>query len=1104
MSFPSRRWFAGFVLCCSTLALAAEPYSPTVAPASNEAERAIKNFKVPDGMSLTVVAAEPLLAQPVAFGFDEQGRVYVAETFRLNRGVEDNRGHMNWLTDDLAAQTVEDRRKYFQKFLGDKIENYTREHDRVRQLVDDNGDGVYDRSTVFADGFNDLVDGIGSGVLAVNGSVYYTCIPHLWLLKDRDGDGVAEIKQSLHSGYGVRTAFVGHDMHGLTLGPDGKLYYSIGDRGFHVETPTGVLHHPDQGAVFRCNLDGSELEIVNTGLRNPQELAFDEFGNLFTGDNNSDGGDRARWVYLIEGSDTGWRMYYQYLPDRGPWNREKLWHPQHAGQPAYLVPPIANFADGPSGLVHYPGVGLPERYRGHFFLADFRGSPVNSGIRSFGLAPKGASFEMTDTHEFVWSILATDVDFGYDGRMYLSDWVDGWGQNGKGRLYRLDTDGAKSDPQIARGQEAFRKGFDKLATPELMELLTHPDYRVRQRAQFQLADRNAAAELLTRAKSAGDVRHRLHGVWGLGQIGRRQPNALRDLWPLLSDNELEIRANTARVLGDLKFAPARESLVALLADQNARVRSLAAIAVGKLGVTAARPALEQLLTDAGDADPTLRHAAVMGLVGISTPEQLAEYQRHPQPAVRMGAVVALRRTQSPLVERFLSDAEPLIALEAARTIHDLPLTAAYPAVAALLSQMNLPDELLRRAVNAHFRLGEVANVQAVARFAANPKVNETLRLDAVGALHVWNDPPVLDRYLGDYRPLQRPPVTMPDRLLPALPNLFAGSPALREAAAKLAAKYEIGAAGEFLATMAVATDRAASERVAALNALSALKDDRLPKLIDAALSDQEPAVRSAAFTLLAKTNPDAVLARVPELRTKGTLIEQQAAVDVLARLSTPAAEAALTDWLAALNGDGVPKGLWLELLEAAESHKSDAHQAAIARFRTAIADSTPSAGYRECLEGGDADRGRELFFSRSDLSCRRCHKIQGDGGDVGPNLSALALQKPREYLLEAVVDPNRAIAKGFETAVLQTEDGKVHVGIIKQETADRITLQAPDGAVVNVDPKTVEERAVGKSGMPEDLVKKLTRRELRDLVEFLASCRREDESVNHGTTKSGR
>src|SRR6185436_15672254 len=130
----------------------------------------------------------------------------------------------------------------------------------------------------------------------------------------------------------------------LRFGPDGKVYFSIGDRGLNVVTSEGRrVAAPECGSVLRCNSDGSDLELFATGLRNPQELAFDEWGNLFTGDNNSDGGDEARWVYLVEGSDSGWRIGWQFITSpvlRGAWNAEKMWHPQNEQQPAFIVPPV--------------------------------------------------------------------------------------------------------------------------------------------------------------------------------------------------------------------------------------------------------------------------------------------------------------------------------------------------------------------------------------------------------------------------------------------------------------------------------------------------------------------------------------------------------------------------------------------------------------------------------------------------------------------------------------------------------------------------------------------------------------------------------------------
>ena len=280
-----------------------ELYKPNVASASPEPSRAIRSIRLAPGLKVELFAAEPLLANPVAFCVDERGRFYVAETFRLHAGVTDNRKHMNWLDADMASRTVADRVAMYRKFLSpEDFQAYQVEHERVRRVVDLDGDGKADSSTVFADGFKDAADGIGAGLLARKGEVLFTCIPDLWRLRDTNDDGKAEVKESLSTGYGVHVAFLGHDLHGLRMGPDGRLYFSVGDRGLNVTNKEGKrLFAPDTGSVLRCEPDGSDLEIFATGLRNPQELAFDDHGNLFTADNNSDGGDKARWVHLVEG-----------------------------------------------------------------------------------------------------------------------------------------------------------------------------------------------------------------------------------------------------------------------------------------------------------------------------------------------------------------------------------------------------------------------------------------------------------------------------------------------------------------------------------------------------------------------------------------------------------------------------------------------------------------------------------------------------------------------------------------------------------------------------------------------------------------------------------
>ncbi|MEY2427934.1 MAG: quinoprotein glucose dehydrogenase [Verrucomicrobiota bacterium] len=285
-----------------------------VAPASNEGELAIKAFQVAPDLKVSLWAAEPMLANPVAFNFDEKGRLFVCETFRLGHGVDDIREIMPWLNEELASRTVDDRLAEMKRHLGDRFSTYSEASERVGLLEDRAGHGRADHATIFAEGFNSPLDGIGAGVLAHKGSVWYANIPNFWLLRDTNGGGVADFRKSLHYGFGVRVGFLGHDLHGVHFGPDGKIYFSNGDRGSNIKLAGGrMAGDPETGCVFRCNPDGSDLEVFAFGLRNPQDLVFDQYGNLFTGDNNSDSGDEARWVYVVEGADNGWRVGYQFM-----------------------------------------------------------------------------------------------------------------------------------------------------------------------------------------------------------------------------------------------------------------------------------------------------------------------------------------------------------------------------------------------------------------------------------------------------------------------------------------------------------------------------------------------------------------------------------------------------------------------------------------------------------------------------------------------------------------------------------------------------------------------------------------------------------------------
>ena len=147
-------------------------------------------------------------------------------------------------------------------------------------------------------------------MLPWNDSVWVTGYPELKRFADTDRDGIADTQRTEFRGFGVHAAFDGHDLHGLIIGPDGKLYFTCGDNGFSVTNREGrILRHPNTGGVLRMNPDGSNLEVYATGLRNPQEIAFDDDGNCFAVDNDGDlREERERFVHIAEGSDSGWRL----------------------------------------------------------------------------------------------------------------------------------------------------------------------------------------------------------------------------------------------------------------------------------------------------------------------------------------------------------------------------------------------------------------------------------------------------------------------------------------------------------------------------------------------------------------------------------------------------------------------------------------------------------------------------------------------------------------------------------------------------------------------------------------------------------------------------
>ena len=1054
--------------------------------------------ELPEGMTLREWAPQSLVpSTPVALDVDPWGRVYVAEGDRNQGGAEDNRRHMYWLDDDLASTTVEDRRAYQEKWVkAGRIEpdHFTQRADRAYVLEDTNGDGVADHTRELAR-WNDWVNGIFAGVLWHDGDLYATEIPSVFRLHGVNGEAPPEV-ETLATGFGVKTSLAGHDMHGLVHGPDGKIYFSIGDRGYNVTTREGKHlvppMDPGRGAVLRMNPDGSGLEVFAEGLRNPQELAFDDQGNLFTGDNNGDGGDKARIVYVVEGGDSGWAMPYQTLVGdyvRGQWNAEKLWEPQHPSQPAWIVPPIAHLANGPSGLAHYPGLGLPERYRGHFFLCDYRYQPSKSQIWSFAVEPAGAGFRMVDDHAFVGQLLVTDVVFGYDGRIFASRYNQ---FSSTSSLVVLESAEAEHDPRLAEVVKLAQEGMAGRESAELIALLGHADQRIRLRAEEELVRRGEPEPLATLARDrAQPVLPRLHAVWGLGQLGA---NALRAAgWNGLAwavGDDAELRAQVAKVAGEAGASWLAGDLIEWLRDESPRVRFFAAQSLGKLGSREAVEPLFVLLSENADQDVFLRHAAVLALARIGDVEAVAARAADPDRAVRMAVLLVLRRAADPRVAGFLADADPLLVVEAARAIHDVPIPAAYPALAALSPLPKDEDSetsfaLHRRVIDANLWLGTEAAALALAAHAAEPTYPKAMRALALEAFGEFAKPHPREIVWGRWRPLpERDPAVVYEAFDRYGRTLVEGD--LRERALEIALAYDRVPLGDDELLARVSNGRESPHsRAASLRALAGRGGAGralLESALAAARDSDEPLLRAEARDVLVKVSPAEGLAALDTARFDGERVERQRAFRTLGRLDSAGADALLVEAFVRLDSGELDPGVELDLLDAARTRGTPVLLERVAAYE-ARGQGDLFASRRYALEGGDPERGKLVFQGQGD--CQRCHGSEGHGGGVGPELAGVGKRRDAAYVLRSVLEPSAEIAEGFATISLTKQDGSVLSGTLVSASDGEIVLEA-GGDEIRVPLAEVKERIGPVSAMPPNGLG-LSPGDLRDLVAYVTA-----------------
>jgi quinoprotein glucose dehydrogenase len=1096
---------------------------PAKAAAMAKAIEATVTPQVEAGLKLSLWGVDSLVADPVAIDIDDQGRIYYTRTNRQKHSEFDIRSHEDWEIGSIQLKSIEEKRAFLHKVLAPELSNknkswlsdlngdgshdwrdMTVEKEHIYRVEDTDGDGYADKSQLVVDDFNDEVTDAAGGVMKHGDDLFVNVGPDMWRIKEGK-NGIAESKTSISHGYGIHVGFSGHGMSGIEVGPEGKIYWQIGDIGFNGVGPDGKKwEHPNSGVIVRSNPDGSDFEVFAYGNRNTHEFAFDEYGNLISEDNDGDhAGESERIVYVVNGADIGWRTNWQFGKYRDPdnnrykvWMDEKMYMPRWEGQAAYFIPPIKNFVNGPTGFLYNPGTAWNDQYKNTFFVVEFVGNPTQSGLYSFKLKPKGASFEFAESKKLLSGVLATGIDWGPDGAMYLGDWIEGWGTKDYGRIWKLDV----ANPDMAVRKETKRLIADDFADyneEKLGALLTHADMRVRQKAQFELAARGSdGLEIFQKYLAQTDHQlARVHAIWGISQFARKEMKHAAVLVPYLKDSDPEIRAQAARWLGDVRYKEAGAQLIPLLQDENSRVRFFAAEALGRIEYEPAINPIVNMLEANNDEDLYLRHAGSLALARIGKSEPVVALSTHTSRAVRIAAVVALRRMQHAGISIFLKDADEYIVTEAARAINDdLSIPVALPALADVLSDTRFTNEaLIRRAINANLRIGDEKSLQNILNYIIREGSPVAMRAEAIETLSTWAKPSVLDRVDGRFRgEVSRNLSPIQGKSAEVLISLLSDKESLvRKHSASATGKLKITQAIQPLIS-GLKSDKDALVREAVLKALAQLDGNHMQQAVQLALADKEKNVRVVGLDLLTQVElaDELKVSLLNNVINTRTTEEQQAAITSLGTIPLSYSEKTFEQLLTRLESGKLPVEVQFELSDAIDSTHS---KVLIDRYKNSVRASSPDtlkAMYAGALSGGDARRGGGIFWGHPTAQCIRCHSYDDYGGSAGPRINGVASRLTKEQLLESLISPSVRIAPGYGIVSLELKNGKKVSGLLKDEKTEGYVLKVGDKPDTLISKQDVVKRIDSPSSMPP-MQYLLTKKEIRDVVSFLATLKDE-------------
>jgi len=974
-------------------------------------------------------------------------------------------------------------------------------------LEDTDGDGSFDRSTICAD---QIV--FGTGLAWHEGSIYLTSPPSLWKFTDRDGDLRIDERQELVTGFAFNQS-CSDDLHGACVGPDGRIYFLPGRFGHRIHAPGGPVLREGIGPwLMRCRPDGTDIEFVSGGVGNPVEVDFLPNGDAFLQGTywakpSFGGGLRDAVVHVVDGGEYSVR-------DRDYTDRVRT---------GPLLPALVPMtATAPSGCMVYRGEAFGQDFEGNLFGAYF-----NTGsILRHRLQRAGATYA-AQTEPFLTAVQPdvhfTDVLEDADGSLLAID-TGGW-------FRRCCPTSQIAKPEIAGGiyrvrrtrdagqvQETDPRGLQlewrQVTAGELVARLDDRRFIVRQRAIDTLAHQgdqavDALALLFPSSSAASNAggatpstHQRLAATWALTRLDVPAARVTTRLAARDPNNDVRQTAVAGIALHrDAAAMPLLQDL--LLHDPAPGVRREAANALGRIGNVAAVPTLLTAARDPanlrmapGEAhdDGFLQHAIVLALIRLDDPRATRDGLTSDSDAVRRAALLAL--DQMPGEQLQPDDLRDVLTADSPRLRDDcLPILRRHPAWAArftdlfaswLRSPQLAPSQvtILREALRA--ARDEPELLQWVTAQLGTPE-----DLSTQGLVTLLQAVSSSGREQG------------PAEWQAVMESLVGhANEEVAVAAIQAIAALHLDASETTLRALVGESDATPARRIAAVHALASMKkavgEQEFSALLELLRSSLPmPARLSAldALTLLQLDGPR-LLQVAPLLRDAGP-VEAPALLKAFASNSDEVIGLAFVE---ALRASSVP---WsLDPLQAALARYPDSVQRAaeplVKRARdeasqraerlTRYEQSVAAAAARN---DSSAERGRALFHGKA--NCHLCHRLQGEGGQVGPDLTGIAALRSRRDLLEAIVYPSASFARGFEPVNVTLEDGRLIQGLMGREAGDEVILVTLEGnrpREIPVPRAAIDELEVGRiSVMPEGLERQLSEPEFADLMAFLETQR---------------